>query len=63
MPASEDKNNLPAPASGPQESGLDRVKVSDEEARRALATLTTGDPAVRKRIFSALLRAMSAGGS
>jgi len=63
MAAVEESNNLPTTPTPAPEAGLAVVDVSDEEARRALANIATGDPAVRKRIFSALLRAMAAGGS
>jgi hypothetical protein len=63
MAAAEESNNLPITPAPAPEADLAVVDVSDDEARRALANIATGDPAVRKRIFSALLRAMSVGGN
>lgn len=63
MAPAEEVNNLPTPAQQPGSAEVDVTNVSDEEARRALANIATGDPTVRKRIFSALLRSISVGGS
>jgi hypothetical protein len=48
----------------PEDSLLpERVAVSEDDARRVLAQYAPTDPVVRKRVFSSLLRAMTAGGS
>lgn len=60
--ASTEENNLPAPVSA-EGGGLEVANASEEEARRSLAQIAVVDPAIRKRIFSSLLRSISVGGS
>lgn len=60
MADTEKSDNLPVAT--PPTSVTDLAMVSsDDEARTALAAIAPVDPAVRKRIFSALLRAISMG--
>jgi hypothetical protein len=40
----------------------DTYDITEEEARRALMQFAVADPAVRKRVFSTLLRAIAAAG-
>jgi len=41
----------------------ERYDITEEEARRALMQFAVSDPAVRKRVFSTLLRSIAAAGS
>jgi hypothetical protein len=63
MVAAEESNNLPTTTPSAPKADLAVVDISDDGARSALANIAPGDPAVRKRIFSALLRAIWVGGT